>query len=583
MDIIYFTDNIDGGAETQVYMRLQHMPNRSGHRVKMFYCNTAEEKIIQRLAERQIAVQQVDAPKSNDLSPGYIERLGQILLEEQPEVMVVFWHSILGLSAAMAARITPGVRVKLFLEIQGSVALSLYTPWQVLVLPLIDRVIPCSRLVAGAFREYFHLPGAQVVPVVNGAEPGPEPSPPDLENRDGPIVITMVGRFHPQKDYLTFLKAARLLHSQSPGKYLFYAIGSGSCRDGFIQTANQFGLREVVRFPGFVADVSGLLQQTHVFCLATHFEGMPVTILEAMKHGLPIVATAVDGIPEEVIPGHNGFLVSLGNPEELAAAIEKVIGEPEQYKTFSRNSYQLLQNQFDIRDIARFLEDLFTGDIPPLYPQDHIDKYTAAIRELVYHPRDFNNSLDITSYKGLNHAAQLLRTRAAMVSHTPGSGQTAEIENNYHRLFSIFQHPRFFPGSRLKGEAFCMLLEYALIHPGEPVRSRMRRELEAYYQGREKSFLEEMKSAAFGCSYTFYRIGSLFFKNRINGPAREIFQAILSRGVLPGPLIFGSYFYLGEISRSTGHNSRAIEYYKQCLQVEPGHQKARETLDQLEQ
>src|SRR5205085_7303145 len=80
-------------------------------------------------------------------------------------------------------------------------------------------------------------------------------------------------------------------------------------------------------FTGFRTDVPRLMSAFDVFVLCTHFEGLPLVILEAMARGLPVVATAVDGIPEIVLEGRTGLLHPRGDAETLAARLAALLGD----------------------------------------------------------------------------------------------------------------------------------------------------------------------------------------------------------------------------------------------------------------
>jgi glycosyltransferase involved in cell wall biosynthesis len=76
-------------------------------------------------------------------------------------------------------------------------------------------------------------------------------------------------------------------------------------------------------------DVPELLQQSQVFILSTHYEGLPISILEAMRCGLPVIGSSVNGIPEEVEQGQTGFVVPPRDPEALANALDRILSSSE--------------------------------------------------------------------------------------------------------------------------------------------------------------------------------------------------------------------------------------------------------------
>ena len=77
------------------------------------------------------------------------------------------------------------------------------------------------------------------------------------------------------------------------------------------------------------ADVAGLLSEAACFLLTSDYEGLPYTVLEAMAAGVPVVATRVGGVPEQVVDGETGFLFEPGDPSAAAAAVERILAAPD--------------------------------------------------------------------------------------------------------------------------------------------------------------------------------------------------------------------------------------------------------------
>lgn len=144
-------------------------------------------------------------------------------------------------------------------------------------------------------------------------------------------LVGMVARVAPQKDFATLARAAARVIAERGG-VRFMVVGD-------YEEANRGHYEEVRRaleeagvarhfiFTGFRADVARLMSAFDLFVLCTHFEGLPLVILEAMARGRPVVATAVDGIPEIVLDGETGLLHPHGDDGALAARLLSLLND----------------------------------------------------------------------------------------------------------------------------------------------------------------------------------------------------------------------------------------------------------------
>lgn len=166
-------------------------------------------------------------------------------------------------------------------------------------------------------------PRSQAIPL--GIELGryvdPEPALP----WPGPQIGT-VARLVPQKGHDVLLEAARTVIDHHPDAR-FVIVGEGELHDALAARAASLG--EAVLFTGARDDVPELLASFDVFALPSRFEGLCLAVIEAQAAGVPVVATAVGGIRETVVPGETGTTVPVDDPAALAAAIEQVLDDPE--------------------------------------------------------------------------------------------------------------------------------------------------------------------------------------------------------------------------------------------------------------
>lgn len=139
-----------------------------------------------------------------------------------------------------------------------------------------------------------------------------------------PPVVVAVGRLAAPKDPLTLVAALARLE---PGSFRALFVGDGPDRTVVAGAVDAAGLGGAVRLLGARDDLPGLLAGADVFVLSSRSEGFPLSVLEAMAAGLPVVASAVGGIPEAVIDGETGLLVSPGDASALAVALRALLAD----------------------------------------------------------------------------------------------------------------------------------------------------------------------------------------------------------------------------------------------------------------
>lgn len=143
---------------------------------------------------------------------------------------------------------------------------------------------------------------------------------------DGPMVA-QVANFRREKAHEVALEAARALRGAGT-PVQFWLVGQGQRLEEIRALIAAEGLEDVVQLLGFRDDVSTVLAAADALVLSSDHEGLPVAVMEALALGVPVVATAVGGIPEAVTDGVEGLLVPPRSPAALAAAISRVIGDP---------------------------------------------------------------------------------------------------------------------------------------------------------------------------------------------------------------------------------------------------------------
>ena len=142
------------------------------------------------------------------------------------------------------------------------------------------------------------------------------------------FVIGSVGRLGEQKAPLDLLEAFVPVANAWPEARLVY-VGDGPQRRELEAAVAEHGLEDRVHLAGLRRDVPELLRAFDVFALASRWEGLPRVFPQAMAAGLPIVATLVDGAPDAITPGENGWLVEVGDTAAMADRLHAFAADPE--------------------------------------------------------------------------------------------------------------------------------------------------------------------------------------------------------------------------------------------------------------
>jgi glycosyltransferase involved in cell wall biosynthesis len=165
---------------------------------------------------------------------------------------------------------------------------------------------------------------------------------PERRVADGPVRLTMVARFDHQKDHYTLLRALSALNQL---KWELRLAGSGPLLPAVKRFSEECSISSCVRFLGECSDVCGLLADTDIFVLISNAEAFPISILEAMRAALPVVATNTGGVGEAVSDGENGFLVARADSSTLAGKLSALIKSPElRLKMGSYSRQRFLRN-----------------------------------------------------------------------------------------------------------------------------------------------------------------------------------------------------------------------------------------------
>jgi len=175
-------------------------------------------------------------------------------------------------------------------------------------------------------------------------------------------LLTTVAVLRPQKGIRFMIRALPGVLRANPSAYYLIA-GDGPHRDALAADVDEAGVRERVIFAGMRDDVPRLLAASDVFVLPTLTEALPTVLAEAMAARLPIVASAVGGVPEMVEDGRNGLLVPAGDPAALSRACLALLSAPERREMMAEAGWRVVNRKFNVRRQVGQLEAIYLHHI----------------------------------------------------------------------------------------------------------------------------------------------------------------------------------------------------------------------------
>ncbi|HEY2783634.1 MAG TPA: glycosyltransferase family 4 protein [Fimbriiglobus sp.] len=177
---------------------------------------------------------------------------------------------------------------------------------------------------------------------------------------DSPVshVVLAAGRLSPEKGFDTLVTAAAPVIKDWP-RVGFVLFGEGPQRAILDRRIRQLGLGNRFVMPGFVPELDAVLPAADLVVLPSFSEGLPNVALEAAAAGVPVVASAVGGVPEVVADGETGLLVPPGDADILAGQIVRLLTDHDRRVQLGRAARVRMQNEFTFAAQARQYVDLF--------------------------------------------------------------------------------------------------------------------------------------------------------------------------------------------------------------------------------
>lgn len=211
-----------------------------------------------------------------------------------------------------------------------------------------DAVICTSQSVASQLAQSVTVVSPGVTPLDRQVAPV----------KDNGSTIGTVARLEPVKNLSVLIEAAALLRSDHPELRVEIA-GAGSCEPRLRQLAGDLGMDDAVAFLGWQGDTASLHRRWSVFVMPSLHEGFGLAALEAMASGLPVVASAVDGLPELVDHGRSGFLVHPQDVGGFAARIDLLLHQADLRARMGEAARRRAESEFSREGMVRGIEAVY--------------------------------------------------------------------------------------------------------------------------------------------------------------------------------------------------------------------------------
>lgn len=327
-----------GGAETMCE-NLTYALRDLGHEVTVVSLFDERTEISRRMEAAGVSIRYLGKKPGLDVST--VSKLTRVFREERPQV--IHTHLNVILYAVMAARLAGGipcvhtVHNVAKVEAEGTAQAAAnrfyyHRGWSVPVAlsPEVQRTVI----------EFY---GLDHVPVIFNGVNLRRCIPKADYGLGSTVSLLHIGRFDEQKNHAGLLQAFAKLLKTHPNCCL-NLLGDGRLRASMEKYARELGIDRAVRFLGNQADVHPFLHDADIFLLPSKYEGMPMTIIEAMGTGLPIVASRVGGVPDMLRDGESGLLINC-DPDEVCEACARLIDSEDLRQKLGQNA---------LTDSARF-------------------------------------------------------------------------------------------------------------------------------------------------------------------------------------------------------------------------------------
>ena len=230
------------------------------------------------------------------------------------------------------------------------------------VQPLIDKFIVNSDFVKNQLIEYEKIDQTKIVKIYNGVDSELFIPPLNKNTANHNItIISMLATISIDKGYEDVFHSLNFLSDIGINnwKFIYAGFGANELNNQMVNDILLPHLKENILYCGIVDDVLPILNNSHIFILPSHTESLPNSIIEAMLCELPVISTAIGGIPELVDHGKTGLLIPANHPLLLAQAIIELINNPERARIMGLNGRERAKKLFSLQRSSKEFQEIY--------------------------------------------------------------------------------------------------------------------------------------------------------------------------------------------------------------------------------
>lgn len=339
-----------GGAERVVEGLSLELSQRPDITLKIISLYHIESPLSKRLIRQGINVWFLDKKPGFDTRT--VRHLRTLIRDYKPDVIHVHLYALTYVSLASAFLNIPVKVYTVHSMAKEEVGAAHRLIYRFAFQQQLFTPVAISQEVKQSVMHTYGL-GDHRVPVIdNGIELSGMTRKRDYKLHDVPVLIH-VASFKPAKNHTMLLESFKQVLAERPAKLRL--VGDGPLMDQTKQLVQQMGLEQSVEFLGQRDDVAQLLTQSDIMVLPSAWEGQPITVIEAMAAGLPVVATEVGGLTSLIQSGVNGLLTPV-EPGAFAQATLQLLADEDQRHQFGQAAHQASQHHSASQMSQRYYE-----------------------------------------------------------------------------------------------------------------------------------------------------------------------------------------------------------------------------------